>query len=309
MDIDMENNIVAQSNELVMSTYTMTTKEKELLFTCISQIDSRPEAPQINKQTKFSLTVEQIRDVFYKDSYDKNLYRDLADASNRLFDREVSIKIGEEKVLKTRFVSGILFDPKEAKVTLTFAEDILPYLTQLKANFTKYRLVEISQLSSTHAMRLYELIVCWTGQFQYSQKLSLDEFRYVMGVSGKYKQFGQLKESVIDKAIEEVNENTDYKVSVDYRKVGRSFVSLTLKFHKKSLARLEDKEGKLSDSKIESIVRSKQFVDDYNDCHRLSHNGKMNTDDFRKEMTDYLKTYPDEFTKKPLEYYLKTPNS
>ena len=300
----MENNIVAQSNELVMSTYTMTTKEKELLFTCISQIDSRPEAPQINKQTKFSLTVEQIRDVFYKDSYDKNLYRDLADASNRLFDREVSIKIGEEKVLKTRFVSGILFDPKEAKVTLTFAEDILPYLTQLKANFTKYRLVEISQLSSTHAMRLYELIVCWTGQFQYSQKLSLDEFRYVMGVSGKYKQFGQLKESVIDKAIEEVNENTDYKVSVDYRKVGRSFVSLTLK-----LARLEDKEGKLSDSKIESIVRSKQFVDDYNDYHRLSHNGKMNTDDFRKEMTDYLKTYPDEFTKKPLEYYLKTPNS
>jgi plasmid replication initiation protein len=309
VDLDMENHIVAQSNELVMATYTMTTKEKELLLACISQIDSRPDAPHINKQTKFSITVEQIRDVFYKNSYSRNLYRDLADASKRLYHREVSINLGGKKELLTRFVSGILFDPEDAKITLTFAEDILPYLTQLKANFTKYKLVEISQLSSTHSMRLYELLVCWTGQFQYSKTLDLDEFRYVMGVSGKYKQFGQLKEFVVDKAVEEVNENTDYKISVDYRKVSRTYVSLTLKFHKKSLARLEDKEGRLSNSKIESIVRSEQFVADYNNYHRLSHNGKMNTDDFRQEMTDYLKTYSNEFTRRPLDEYLKTTRS
>ncbi|WP_289051498.1 replication initiation protein [uncultured Psychrobacter sp.] len=300
----MKNNLVAQSNDLVLATYIMTTKEKELLLACISQIDSRPNAPNISKQTKFTVTVEQIRNVFYKNSYDRNLFRDLSDASKRLFNREVTIKLEGNKTLLTRFVSSVLFDPDEAKVTLTFAEEILPYLTQLKANFTKYKLIEVSELSSTHAIRLYELIVCWIGQYQYSKTLDLDDFRYVMGVSGKYKQFGQLREYVIDKAIEEINKSTTYKISVDYRKVKRSYISLTLKFHKKVLEKFEDKEGLLSEEKIASIVRTNQFVADYNDYHRLSHNGKMNTDDFRQEMRSYLKTYPEEFLKRPLGDYL-----
>lgn len=300
----MENNIVAQSNDLVLATYTMTTKEKELLLTCISQIDSRPDAPNISKQTKFVVTVEQIREVFYRDSYDRNLFRDLADASKRLFSREVTIKLDGKKELLTRFVSGVLFDPEEAKVTLTFAEDILPYLTQLKANFTKYRLIEVSELSSTHAIRLYELIVCWVGQYQYSKTIDLEDFRYVMGVSGKYKQFGQLREFVIDKAIEEINESTAYKVSVDYRKIRRSYVSLTLSFHKKTLNTLADKKGTLSYKAIKSIVDNPQFMLDYNNHAGLSYNGKNNVDDFKKEMMNIIQRDPESFKNKRLESYL-----
>lgn len=300
----MENNIVAQSNDLVLATYTMTTKEKELLLTCISQIDSRPVTPNISKQTKFVVTVEQIREVFYRDSYDRNLFRDLADASKRLFSREVTIKLDGKKELLTRFVSGVLFDPEEAKVTLTFAEDILPYLTQLKANFTKYRLIEVSELSSTHAIRLYELIVCWVGQYQYSKTIDLEDFRYVMGVSGKYKQFGQLREFVIDKAIEEINESTAYKVSVDYRKIRRSYVSLTLSFHKKTLNTLADKKGTLSYKAIKSIVDNPQFMLDYNNHAGLSYNGKNNVDDFKKEMMNIIQRDPESFKNKRLESYL-----
>lgn len=300
----MENNIVAQSNDLVLATYTMTTKEKELLLACISQIDSRPDAPNISKQTKFVVTVDQIREIFYKDSYDRNLFRDLADASKRLFRREVTIKLEGKKELLTHFVSGVLFDPEEAKVTLTFAEDILPYLTQLKANFTKYRLIEVSELSSTHAIRLYELIVCWVGQYQYSKTIELEDFRYVMGVAGKYKQFGQLREFVIDKAIEEINESTAYKVSVDYRKVRRSYVSLTLSFHKKTLNTLADKNGTLSHKTIKSIVDNPQFMLDYNDHISLTYNGKNNVDDFKKEMTNIIQRDAESFKNKPLKSYL-----
>lgn len=302
----MENHIVSQSNDLVLATYIMTTKEKELLLSCISQIDSRPDAPNISKQTKFTVTVEQIRDVFYKNSYDRNLFRDLSDASKRLFSREVTIKLEGNKTLLTRFVSGVLFDPDEAKVTLNFAEEILPYLTQLKANFTKYKLVEISELSSTHAIRLYELIVCWTGQYQYSKTLDLDDFRYVMGVSGKYKQFGQLREYVIDKAIEEINNNTSYKVSVDYQKVSRTYVRLTFKFHKKTLDRLTSKDGTLSPSAIQSIVDSVQFMHDYNDHRSISYEGKQHVEVFKREMVHIIQREPESFNKpnKGLESYL-----
>lgn len=252
----------------------------------------------------FNITVEQIRDVFYNKS-ERNLFRDLSEVSSRLQDRKATIHIAEGDKLVTNFVSAVRFQKHKARVILTFAEDILPYLTELKANFTKYRLIEISQLSSTHAIRLYELIVCWTGLYSYKEEFELDEFRYIMGVAGKYKQFGHLKETVIDKAIDEINEHTNFNVSIEYRKVGRSFVSLTLSFHKKSLAKLEDKKGSLSADMLSAIVRSKQFEADYNDYHRLSGQGKRDTDTFRSEMKNFITMFPEDFEKKPLECYLK----
>lgn len=301
----MENYIVSQSNDLVLATYSMSTKEKQLLLACISQIDSREGAREITKQTKFTITVEQIKDAFYSTRYDKNLFRDLSDVSARLQDRKVTIHIAEGDKLVTNFVSAVRFQKPKGRVILTFAEDILPYLTELKANFTKYRLIEISQLSSTHAIRLYELIVCWTGLYSFEKEFELDDFRYVMGVSGKYKQFGQLKESVIDKAITEINEHTNFNVSVEYRKVGRTFVSMKLKFYKKSLEKLEDKKGGISEDMLNAIVRSRRFEDDYNNYHRLSGQGKHNRDIFRSEMKNFIVTFPEDFEKKPLENYLK----
>lgn len=305
----MQNNLVTQSNDLVTATYTMTLREKELLLACVSRIDSRvdtrKDAKVVTKQTKFRVTVQEIKDLFYKGTNKDNAFRDLEKAAKSLLDRKVEIKLEGNKTLITHFISGVLFDPNESQITVTFAEDILPYLTQLSANFTKYRLIEVSDLSSIHAIRLYELIICWIGQWKYNIELSLDEFRYVMGVGGKYAQFGQLKEYVIDKAIEEINKNTKYKVSVEYRKVRRSFVSLTLSFHKKSLAKLEDKKGSLSADMLSAIVRSKQFEADYNNYHRLSGDGKRDTDTFRSEMKNFITTYPEDFEKKPLENYLK----
>src|SRR5699024_11596585 len=63
---------------------------------------------------------------------------------------------------------------------------------------------------------------------------------------------------------------------------------------KKSLAGLEDAKSGLSDEKIDAITRRNQFVADYNDYHRLSFNGKTNTEDFRLEMREFIKTYPEE---------------
>lgn len=304
----MENNLVVQSNELVLATYMMTTREKELLLACISQIDSRPDAPSISKQTKFTITTDDMKVLFYNTTTAKNVYRDLEQASNRLFEREVTIELPNNEKLRTRFVSGCHFSPNNGEVKLAFAEDILPYLTQLKANFTKYRLLEISELSSIHSIRLYELIVCWLGQYQYSKTYDLDDFKYVMGVSSKYKQFNDLKKFVVEKAINEINENTNYKVTVEYIKKsrGKGFQGLTLKFHKKTLDKLIGADGTLSKDKIQSIVDNVQFMNDYNNHPSLSYDGKMNTDAFKREMINIIQREPESFNKpnKALESYL-----
>ncbi|MGP5062528.1 replication initiation protein [Psychrobacter celer] len=304
----MENNLVVQSNDLVMATYVMTTKEKELLLACISQIDSRPDAPNINKQTKFMITSDDIKGLFYRKSNAQNIYRDIEQASNRLYERDVLIALEDEKTLRTRFVSSIEFDPNNGQIELCFSEKILPYLTQIKANFTKYKLLEISELSSIHAIRLYELIVCWIGQYQYSKSYDLDDFKYIMGVADKYQKFSQLKKRVIETAVDEINESTNYTVSVEYikRSRGKGFQGLTLKFHKKTLDKLTGADGALSKEKIQSIVDNVQFMNDYNDHPSLSYDGKMNTDTFKREMFNIIQREPESFKKsnKTLESYL-----
>lgn len=302
----MDNNLVVQSNDLVQATYTMTTTEKELLLTCISRIDSRPDAPSITKQTKFTVTLQEIIDIFYRESNKKNAFRDMEIACNNLFEREVIIALDDGE-LRTRFISGVKLSKTEENVTLTFAEDILPYLTQLKANFTKYKLLEISELSSIHAIRLYELIICWLGQFRYSKEFSLDDFRYIMGLKGKYKQFSELRKNVVDVAVKQINENTNYKVSVVYEKkaVGKGFKGLTLKFHKKILDKIAGKNG-LTEEKIKAIVDNVQFMRDYNDHPSLSYQGKMDTDTFKREMMLIIQREPESFNRKnkALEIYL-----
>lgn len=303
----MDNNLVVQSNDLVQATYTMTSTEKELLLTCISRIDSRPDAPSITKQTKFTVTLQEIIDIFYKETNKKNAYRDMQIACNNLFEREVIIELDDATTLRTRFISGIKLSKAEENVTLTFAEDILPYLTQLKANFTKYKLLEISELSSIHAIRLYELVVCWIGQFQYSKTFELDEFRYVMGMKGKYKQFSEFRKNVIDIAVKQINENTNYKVSVEYQKkaVGKGFKGLTLKFHKKTLDKIAGKNG-LTEKKIKAIVDNVQFMNDYNDHKSLTRQGKSDVLTFKREMMHIIQREPESFNKKNkgLESYL-----
>ena len=306
----MENNLVVQSNDLILATYTMQKTDKELMLACISQIDSRPNAPEVTQDTEFKVSADDIKSLFFgkNSKNEQNIYRDIENASKRLYDVDIVMSLPENKTLQTRLVSSIVYDPDNGEVLLSFANKILSYLTQLKANFTKYRLLEIGQLSSIHSIRLYEVVVMWVNQFQYSKEFTLEEFKHVMNIRGKYKQFGHLRQFVIETAVNDMNENTNYRVSVEYKKKsrGKGYTGLTLKFHKKTLDKLTSKDGTLSPSAIQSIVDSVQFMNDYNDHPSISYEGKQHIDVFKREMVHIIQREPESFNKpnKGLESYL-----
>lgn len=300
----MQNNIVAKSNDLIVASYLMTRHEQNLLLACMSKIDSRPDAHHLTIDDEFVISIKDVKAFFYDQTTERNAYRDLKKASDNLFNREVLIALPENKTLRTRFISGIVFDPDCGKITLTFAQKILPYLTQLKRNFTTYRLADTVELSSVHAVRLYELMVCWSGQNRWSETMDIDDFKYMMGVDKKYTQFSNLRDRVIEKAIKQINENTSYNISVTYRKVAREYRSITFKFYKKDAIKLTD-DGALSIEKISRIVRTPQFVADYNDHSMLSGDAKRSNDKFWEECEVLLANHPKEFTKRPFDDYFK----
>ncbi|WP_413521189.1 replication initiation protein [Psychrobacter glacincola] len=300
----MKNNLVAKSNDLIVASYELTRNEQRLLLACISQINSQPNASEITMQDEFVVTTEQMKQL-YKDSSKDNVYRDLNVVANNLFEREVKIALPDNEMLRTRFVSSVLFQPEKSQITVTFAQKILPYLTQLKKNFTRYRLADTVELTSIYAIRLYEMVVCWQGQNRWSETVDLGEFRYMMGCVDKYKQFGQLRQSVIEKAVEQINENTAYNVSVKYRKIKHTYKSVTFSFYKKGAISLTDDKGALSLDKIRRIVRSAQFTADYNDHQLLSVEARDSNEAFWAKAEQLIAESPKEFSKRPFDDYLK----
>lgn len=304
----MQNNIVAKSNDLIVASYSLTRHEQNLLLACMSKIDSRPEANSLTDEDEFVINIKDVKEFFYDANTKKNAYRDLKKASNKLFDRHVVIALPDNKELKTRFISGILFDPNNGQITLTFAKTILPYLTQLSHNFTTYRLADTVELTSVHSVRLYELLVCWSSQNKWSEKMDIDDFKYIMGVDGKYSQFANLRDRVIETAIKQINANTSYTISVSYGKVLREYRTLTFKFHKKAAVKLTEK-GALSLEKIKRIVRSPQWVADYNDHPLISGEAKRDNEKFWAECELLLANQPKEFKKRPFDDYFKKPKA
>lgn len=238
---DLKNNLVVKSNELITASYAMTVNEQRLLLACIGQIDSRTT---LDNGAVFRLSVEQARDLFYTKGDQRNAYRDMQDACERLFERKVRIALPEKQELLTRFVQSIVFDPENGTADLRFAYEILPYLSQLEANFTKYRLSNIVQLTSSHAVRIYELIVSWATQGQYYKEMEIDAFRELLGLGEKYKQNSELKARVTIPAMQQINESTDFELDISFRKSKRTFKWIQLRFNQKAAAKAADLEAK-----------------------------------------------------------------
>lgn len=238
---DLKNNLVVKSNELITASYAMTVNEQRLLLACIGQIDSRTT---LDNGAVFRLSVEEARDLFYTKGDQRNAYRDMQDACERLFERKVRIALPESQELLTRFVQSIVFDPENGTADLRFAYEILPYLSQLEANFTKYRLSNIVQLTSSHAVRIYELIVSWATQGQYYKEMEIDAFRELLGLGDKYKQNGELRRFVTDRAVQQINESTDFELDINFRKSKRTFKWIQLRFNQKAAAKAADLEAK-----------------------------------------------------------------
>lgn len=213
--------LVKKANDLMLARYSMTVNEQRLLLACISQI---PLDAPLTAEFEFVLTTEQAQELFYSEKGKHNVYRDMREAVAALYERDAKIILPDGDVLQTRFVSSIVWSADKSTIKVNFAPKILPYLTMLKGNFTRYRLENVVQLTSFYAVRIYELIVYWSRNGEFKQKqIEIDELKQILDIQDKYTQISELKRRVIDIAITQINENTDLLVDVEFKKLKRSF--------------------------------------------------------------------------------------
>ena len=122
---------------------------------------------------------------------------------------------------------------------LIFSPAIIPLITRLEEQFTKYDIEQVRELSTGYAVRLYEILIAWrsTGK---TPIIEIQEFRKKLGVlDTEYKQMNDFKKRVLDPSINQINDKTDIKVKVEQHKTGRTISGFSFKFKQKQTAILK----------------------------------------------------------------------
>lgn len=92
--------------------------------------------------------------------------------------------------------------------------------------YGRLSMVVQAQFQSSYGLALYENCIRYQN-IEQTPWFDIPKFRKLMGVEdGKYKIFRDFKSRVLDKAIEEVNKYSPIKVTPQFRKQGRTVVSI-----------------------------------------------------------------------------------
>lgn len=238
----MKTELIVKDNALINASYNLDLVEQRLILLAI--VEARESGKGINANDPLTVHAESYINQF--NVHRNTAYQALKDACDDLFARQFSYQSLSEKgnVInhKSRWVSEVAYIDNEAVVRLIFSPAIVPLITKLEEQFTKYEMQQISNLTSAYAVRLYEILIAWrsTGK---TPLINLIDFRKKIGVlETEYKRMYDFKKYVLDIALKQVNEHTDITVNVEQHKVGRSITGFSFNFkQKKSVSNLESK--------------------------------------------------------------------
>ena len=305
---------MVKDNALMNASYNLDLVEQRLILLAI--IEARESGKGINANDPLTVHAETYINQF--GVHRNTAYQALKDACNNLFSRQFSYqevnKRGNTEHVRSRWVSEVRYTDAEATVKLVFAPIVIPLITRLEEQFTKYDIEQISGLSSAYAVRLYELLICWrsTGK---TPIIELAEFKKRMGVlDGDYTRSDNFKKWVLDNPLEQINQHTDITVSYEQHKTGRNITGFSFKFKQKSGRKLPAKEvqqatqrdantpdffTQLTDKQIDLLVRSDLFLADFHQLYGSSDDYATARVKLRKKLVEA----PEQFGKIDFERY------
>ncbi len=155
----------------------------------------------------------------------------------------------------------IKWNDYDDEVTIRFDQAIMPYLIDLKQNFTQYAISDIMELNSKYSIVLYKWLSMHYNQYEhYSSKggrreeqveayrhpsISMQELRAMTNTVDEYKNMTDFTKWILNAPLKEINQYTHLNVAYDKIKKGRSIDSIVFHITKKWQA--DDTSYKLDD--------------------------------------------------------------
>lgn len=214
--------LIAKHNDLIPSLCKFGLQELRLMAYCLSLIDSQ-------KDVDFyfvTFSVSRMAEVF--DINTNDIYAVAKQTAISINQKPAEFHSADRTQLSFWF-TDLIYHKGAGSLTFKFNESLKPYLLELKENFSLHRVKDIYQFKRSTTWLLYEALCQWKRSSTRTKEWTLDEFRKIVGVQGKYPRFVDLNKRVITPAVEDINRTSDIEVQWDRKKWGKEIVGVV--FH------------------------------------------------------------------------------
>ena len=291
---------VAEHNDLISSVAKMDKTPLKMFELAVSCIDT--DAPP--KDNIVFLSKKELFTFF--DVSDNDKHRRFKEAVEKM-QEQAFFRIKEKKNRGFKFkrivpIPYVEWNDYNDKVLIRFDQAIMPYLIDLKNNFTQYAISDIMELNSKYSIILYKWFSMSYNQFEHYQykpnrtkkqledykspRIIISDLRELTDTVDDYSRFDNFEKRVIKDAIKEINSFTHFNVEYKKIKKGRSIDSIVFHIEKKRKAddnsyKLEDQayiEGKKAKEETEKDLYTESMQSPYTKL--LSENMLLFPNDF-----------------------------
>jgi len=267
---DLEKRKVVEHNALIQSVAKMQKTALKMFELAVSCIDTE----NLPENNTVYLSKKELFSFFEVSSSSK--HSQFKEAIE-FMQKQAYFKIKSNKALGIEYESivpipYVKWNDYNDEVTIQFSEHIMPYLINLKAEFTQYKISELQKLNSKYSLILYRWLSMQYNQYEhYSVKggrraeqveayrnpsIPVKELRVITDTVNDYVRFQSLETWVLKKPLEEINAHTSFNVTYDKIKKGRSIDSIVFHIEKKRMA--DDNSYKLDNRAYQEDKKQKE---------------------------------------------------
>lgn len=214
---------VRQANALTNARYEYTETQANIFLVLLSKLrkDSPDDVYQISVSELEKLTNKKLN------------YKQLRLSTEEMMARVHKVHThhnGKEVFRQLVLFKRIDYILGTGVIELEFNEYAIPYLFDLKNNFTSFQVQAALNLPSKHAKRIYQICSQWKDKGQ-TKKVSILELKTTLGLvddkgNEEYTDFNMFRKKVLDVAVKQINEKTDLYINCQLEKVGRAFQNI-----------------------------------------------------------------------------------
>jgi len=219
-------NTITKSNELIESKYKLTLQQQKIICSLASKI--KITDTDFTEYSFYMKELAELLELNQKENY-KEVRKVIRSLQTQVFMINKTVNNVVKKVDINWFYKAEYNETKNT-VSVKFAEDLKPFLIEVKDNFTSYELGNIVKLNSSYSLRIYEILR--SKSFKKKFEIPLNKL-YVM-ILNKYERYTDFKKNVLEKCKDELAEKTDINFSYTEIKTGRKVTSIEFNITNKS---------------------------------------------------------------------------
>ena len=224
--------IITKSNSMISAKYALDALEQKIILLAICQIDSVND----EKFCKFSCSISELQERI---GVELNYSRFRTFAKNILKKPLEIYEPETDEYIACNWFSAFKYKIKQGIIEFEMSPTLIPYLLQLKSNFSHYNIENVIKFNGKYSFRFYELAIQMRNQKNKQAFFNLDELYEIFQLPTSLRDYSKFKIKVLEPALNEINEISDIVIKYEpTKKIGKRITEISIKMNfKEQLAK------------------------------------------------------------------------